>query len=308
MHEDVMPGFFDVLGIPIIRGRAFSAADDETAEPAIIVSERAAKDLWGTVDVIGHKVRYGEDDATWRTVIGVAADAYPIVTTAFAFRGAGLKWPMRYAYRSLLQTYPRSGFKIHNGIADEYSTGFSVLLRNQNLQTAEATLQRLLDRVAPGEKFENVQTLSRRLDATGEVERASSTMRLLFAFSACGLVLALVAAMILIDDVVRSRTTEFGIRRALGAPGRSLVRLASAETLGAGISGVVVGGLVGGRFGPVVSVWLKATSFGKFLPAAPMDWRLVAGSVAGLTLLLVGGTILRALRAARLDPAIALRA
>jgi ABC-type lipoprotein release transport system permease subunit len=307
MHEDVMPGFFEVLGIPIIRGRAFTTADDESAEPAIIISERAARDLWGTVDVIGHKVRYGEDDGTWRTVIGVAADAYPIVTTAFAYRGAGMKWPMRYAYRSLLQTYPRSGFKVHNGIADAYRTGFSVIVRNQNLQTVEPTLQRLLERVAPGEKLTRVETLSRRLDYTGQVERAASTMRFLFAFSVCGLVLGLAGAMILIDDVVRSRTTEFGIRRALGAPGLSLIKLASAETLIAGVSGVIMGGLIGARFGPVASVWLKGTSFGKLIPTASMDWRLVAASVGGLALILIAGTTLRALRAARLDPAISLR-
>jgi ABC-type antimicrobial peptide transport system permease subunit len=132
-------------------------------------------------------------------------------------------------------------------------------------------------------------------------------MRVLFAFSVCGLVLGLAGAMILIDDVVRSRTTEFGIRRALGAPGLSLIKLASAETLIAGVSGVIVGGLIGARFGPVASVWLKGTSLGKLIPAASMDWRLVAASVVGLALILLIGTTLRALRAARLDPAISLR-
>jgi hypothetical protein len=68
-----------------------------------------------------------------------------------------------------------------------------------------------------------------------------------------------------------------------------------------------MGGLIGARFGPVASVWLKGTSFGKLIPTASMDWRLVAASVGGLALILIAGTTLRALRAARLDPAISLR-
>jgi putative ABC transport system permease protein len=305
MSQDVMPGFFGVMGIPIIRGRAFTAADNESAEPAIIVTAYAARSLWGTVDVVGRRIRFGEDDGTWRTVIGVAADAWPITSTAFSFRVAGMKWPMRYAYRSLLQTYPRYGFQIHNGLADAYQTGFSVIVRHQSLQNADSALQRLLDRVAPGEKFDHVESLSQRLDYRGYVEKGASTMRLLFAFSVCGLVLGLVGAMLLIDEVVRSRTTEFGIRRALGAPGASLIRLASAETLMAGVSGVLLGGLIGARFGPVASAWLKGS--GKFMPLVGADWRMVAATIIGLAAVMAAGTFVRALRAAQLDPAIALR-
>ena len=294
--QDVTPGFFDVMGIPIIAGRPFTAADDASAAPVIIVTARAARDLWGTTNVIGRRMRFGEDDGAWRTVVGVAADAYPIEAHSFYLQARQSTWATSYSYRPLAQV-----------LQGRSPTAFSVIVRGPNFVGHAATLQALLDRVAPAEKFARVATLDQFLDTRGEVARGASTMRLLFIFGACGLVLGVIGAMILIDDVVRSRTTEFGIRRALGAPSGSLVTLASRETLVAGVSGVLVGAILGARFGPVVGAWLKGTVAFRLVPVVPLNWSLVAATVVGLITVLALGTMLRAIRAARLDPAAALR-
>lgn len=300
MSHDVRPDFFDVVGIRIVRGRGFRDSDDADAEPVIILSERSARNLWGTTDVVGRRVRFGEDDGAWRTVVGVAADVFPIELNAFPRQASGQAWATSFAYRPFAQT--RRGI-----IGMDRGRGFTVIVRDGSLANVSATLEGLLRRAAPGEKFARLLPLRNYLDMRGEMQRGEETMQLLFGFAVCGLILGIIGAIILIDDVVRSRTTEFGIRRALGAPVRNLITLASRETILAGLGGIIVGGLVGARFGPFVSGWLKATMMGRRSPPPTPDWALVAGIVVGLALLLVAGTALRALRAAKLDPAVALR-
>ena len=293
MSEDVDPAFFDVVGIRIVRGRAFAASDDAGAAPVAILTEKAARNLWGTTDVIGNRIRFGEDDGQWRTIVGVAANSYPIDYGAYAWQARGSPWAMSFAYRPLAQTPTRSSF--------------AVIVRTRNAAAVTATLQRLLERTAPGQKFNSLAPLAQYMDWRGEVASGESTSRILFAFAVCGLLLGLVGAMVLIDDVVRNRSTEFGIRRALGAPARNLISLASRETVLAGVVGIVVGGSVGARFGPIVTVWLRASLVGRFAPPSPPSWPVLGALIAGLVVILVGGTMIRAYRAARLDPATALR-
>jgi putative ABC transport system permease protein len=312
LSEDVTPNFFDVLGIRIVEGRAFRASDDAQSEPVIILSERIAKTLWGTTRAVGKRVRFGENDGTWRTVVGIAADAYPLDETSFARQARATPWATGFAYRPLAQTAPEAAdadrTSMENGQFIGGRSGFFVLVRDGNAEAIEKTLASLLDRVGPGEKFSRIGPLERFLDPSGEVEHGRSTMQLILAFTTCGLILGIIGAMVLIDDVVRSRTNEFGIRRALGAPATNLITLAGRETLGAGVAGVLVGGLLGARFGPFVAMWLRGTSYWKFMPPIPVDWSMAIAATAGLLVILVLGTIARAAGAARLDPVVALRA
>lgn len=312
ISEDIAPNFFEVVGIPIVEGRGFRATDDAGAEPVIILTERASRNAFGSTNVIGRRVRFGENDGVWRTVVGVAADAYPIDPVSFQFQARGLRWATGFAYRPLAQTAPEAAdadsSSMQNGQFVGGRSGFSMLVRAGNVQSIASTLGALLERVAPGEVVRGVGPLDRYLDRTGEVEHLQSTMQLLLVFTICGLVLGIIGAMVLIDDVVRSRTNEFGIRRALGAPAQNLIVLAGRETIVAGVAGVLVGGMIGARFGPFVAVWLKGTLMGRFMPPIPVDWKLVAASIVSLMVVLTVGTVARAIRAAQLDPVVALRA
>jgi putative ABC transport system permease protein len=182
-----------------------------------------------------------------------------------------------------------------------------LIIARAPVSTLAGAISPLLGRFAPGEKTRVLKPLDEYLDARGETRRAKVTARLLAEFACGGFALAVLGALVLIDEVVRSRTNEIGIRRALGAPARSVVLLASRETFVAAIVGVVAGTFAGARFGPVVAVWMKGSISSRFLPVTSVSPSIIVATALGLALLTAAATALRATRAARLDPAIALR-
>jgi cell division protein FtsX len=308
LSEDVSPAFFALVGIRIVAGRGFSDRDDRSSEPVVILSEEGAKRFGGTQQALGKRLRFGEDDGEWRTIVGVAANAHPIHNSSFFRQAMHAKrlWILNFAYRPLAQTFPHSGFRMKDGRAVGFTPGVSVLVRTNRPDAARA-LTMALTRAAPGETFGRLEPLGPFLDGTHEVDRSRATTQLLIQFSVAGFLLALVGAMVLIDDVVRSRTSEIGIRRALGAQSPGLVLLASRETFIAGAIGVLAGVGVGMRLGPVVAGWMKGSGPERFLPHVELSAPVLVGVAALLLLMIAGGTALRALRAARLDPMVALR-
>jgi putative ABC transport system permease protein len=308
LSEDVSPAFFDLMGIRIVAGRGFRDRDDRSSEPVVILSEEGATRFGGTQQALGKRLRFGEDDGEWRTIVGVAANAHPIDAISFLRQAMNTKrrWMLNFAYRPLAQTFPHGGFRMKDGRAVGATPGVSVLVRTNRPDAARA-LTMALTRAAPGETFRRLEPLGLFLDGAHEVDRSRATTQLLIQFSVAGFLLALVGAMVLIDDVVRSRTSEIGIRRALGAQSPSLVLLASRETFIAGAIGVLAGVGVGMRLGPVVAGWMKGSTRERFLPHVELSAPVLIGVAVLLLLLIAGGTALRALRAARLDPMVALR-
>jgi putative ABC transport system permease protein len=306
--QDVTPDFFDVIGIPIIAGRAFRESDDDRSEPVIILGEVTAKNLWGVDNAVGKRMRFGEDDPEWRRVIGVAADAYPIERYAFN-RQAFAHFAKGIVYRPLAQVIPRAlnECKLKDGTCVGFRTGLSILVKGPNVEAVAPQIRAVVARSAPGEDFKYLGSLARYLDVYGEIELGEFTTNLLIGFSVGGFILALLGAIVLIDEVVRNRTSEIGIRRALGAQSASLVILASRETFVAGMAGVVAGSLVGLRAGSFVATWMKANPVARLLPPPTVSYALVAATAVTLLILLAVGTAARAIRAARLDPAVALR-
>jgi hypothetical protein len=311
LSEDISPEFFDIAGVRMVAGRKFRATDDAGSEPVVILSESAARRFGGTQQALGKRLKFGEDDGEWRTIVGVAADAYPIEKTAFQFQLLGRKrpWARNIVYRPFRQIVPHEPkARVIDGRLRGSLGGVSILLRNPSPDAA-TRLTAMLGRVAPDEKFSDLLPLARYIDWRGEIDRAGFTTRLIGQFAIAGFLLALIGAVVLIDEVVRSRTIEIGIRRALGAQSASLVRLASRETFIAGMIGVIVGTIVGGRFGAVVSSWMRATPLFEERVLAPitLSWTLMVGAPSLLLLLIAIASALRALRAARLDPMEALR-
>jgi putative ABC transport system permease protein len=308
MSQDIDEQFFDVLGVPIIAGRAFRPEDNASSEPVIILSETTAKQLWGIRESIGKRVRFGEDDAAWRLVVGVAGDAFAVEGTSFYRQAAKAKWGRGIAYRPLRQMGAYGGgFRCENGVCFGGDAGISILIQGSKPERAIPQLRTVVEQATPREAFTFLGPLASFLDDRGEIARGTYTTNLLIGFSFGGFLLAILGAIVLIDEIVRTRTSEIGIRRALGAQSAELVLLASRETFAAGVAGVVAGSLVGLKFGPVVATWMKANSFSRMLPPPTISYSLTMATVLTLITLLAIGTAARALRAARLDPAVALR-
>src|SRR4030095_5723247 len=68
------PGYFKTMGIRIVRGRAFTAAESSESSPVALVSQGMARRLWGNADPVGGRLRIGRPEVPWTTVIGVVAD------------------------------------------------------------------------------------------------------------------------------------------------------------------------------------------------------------------------------------------
>ena len=182
-----------------------------------------------------------------------------------------------------------------------------MFVRVHGSDNTAAKIQAIFARNAPGEKLSYLGPFARFLDGGGEIERGRFTTRLLTAFSIAGFGLAIFGAICLIDEVVRRRTNEIGIRRALGAQSANLVVLASQETFLAGAAGVIAGVFAGARLGSIVAVWMKGSGAGSMAKHTDTNWMLVVSAAAVLIVLLAIFTSWRAARAARLDPMVALR-
>ena len=81
-HHTVTPTYFDVLGITLRGGRLFTGRDDATAVPAVIVSERLARQLWPDGGALGKRISLGDAQAepVWRTVVGIVGDVRKTIT------------------------------------------------------------------------------------------------------------------------------------------------------------------------------------------------------------------------------------
>jgi putative ABC transport system permease protein len=264
----VSPGYFSTLGVRLMRGRDFNAADRLGGPPVAIVSEGAVKAYFGGSDPIGKVLKYQG------TVIGVVADTKT--------QGLGVE-PEPAVYQSSDQT------------PIEWMT---VLVRASGDPAALMPAARA--RVAAIDRTLPVQHLSLLQD---DVEASATNTRLatlvLSGFAAVALLLAVLGIYGLVAYTVRARQREVGIRVALGAPGGHIVAL----VVRTGIALVVTGVLAGVAISLVASRAIRGLVFG----VAPTDPATYVVAVAVLLGVAGVASWLPARRAARIDPLIAMR-
>ncbi len=273
-RSSVTPEYFHVLGIPLLRGRLFSDFDNEEAPAVAVINEVLAQTYWPNQDPLGKRFKATRAGSPWTTVVGIIADA----------RTQSL------AEASVPQIY-----------LDLYQTGgkrLAIFLRG-HLDTAaipgEVCVQ--VQSVDPALPVFGAQTLDGVLSASLAERRFSMEMIALFALTA--LLLAGLGIYGVISYMVSERTHEIGIRLALGAQHRSILRMVLRQGLGLAIAGAAVG-LVGAL---IVSHLMAGLLYG-VRPTDPLTF-------AGVALLLIGVALLAcyipARRAMRVDPLVALR-
>ncbi len=266
----VAPGFFDALGVPIIRGRAFTAQDDSTAVRGLVINQRFAERFWPDQDPIGRTVRVGSRD---HTVIGLTP------TGKYVRLGEG---PTAFMYLAQAQ---------------HWTTGMSVLVRtNGDPVSAIPGLMREVSALDPTLPLANVQTMTDRMGLAFLPARLAATV--LGVFGILGLVLASLGVYGVMSHAVAQRNREIGIRLAIGAAGTAVVRLLMRDGMtlvGIGISLGLAGAAVGARLmsGMLYGSGANPLVFG----AVP----LVLGAVAVLAIWIP------ARRAARVNPVVVLR-
>jgi putative ABC transport system permease protein len=273
--NQVSPGFLEVMEIPVRAGRGLLRSDDGSAPPVVLINETLARRHFPDADPVGERILLGsgERQRSWE-IVGVVADV----------RSQGHARPPRpEIYRSLYQSGTGSlTFVVH---APGNSAGLLEAAR-------EAVWE-----VNPSQSIWGTATVE---DLLGDwlAERRFNLL-LLGAFALVALLLAAVGIYGLVSYSVEQRVAELGIRKALGGRSADLVGMVLREGAGLAVAGVLLG-VVGAL---LLTRFLDGMLFG-VEPTDPGTFLLLSGAVLAVA---VAAALLPALRAARLDPATALR-
>ncbi len=220
--------YFDVLGLPVKRGRPFSPKDSATSERVAIVNEAFVRRYLGSGDPLTQRIGFGSPDNPnyWRRVIAVAGDARERI---------GAPAPPT-AYIPFLQDLEPWNFASY-----EIKTSLPAA-------AVAASVQRAVLGVAHNQPISRARTLTQTMADAVAVERFTTLLAGLFAGLA--LVLAAVGAFGVMSHVVAARRRELGVRLALGARNGDIVRLVvfqSLRTVGLASAAGLAGAFFAGR-------------------------------------------------------------
>ena len=264
---------FATLGMPMLRGRAFAAADGPGQPRVVVLSESAARSFWPGKDPIGK--RFVESDTDKVTVIGVVQDS----------RYRDLREARRTIYYPLAQSvFP---FAPTNLIVR--ATGSPAAL--------VPVVRRALAELAPGVVLANGATFESYLD--GPLAQPRLNALLLAVFAVAATVLAAIGLFGVMATMVRQRTRELGVRMALGATARDIRDL----VVGRGLT-IAAGGAAAGLAGAIVANRLLAAMLYEVSPADALSLVGVASFLFAVALI---ATLIPARSSTRIDPVVALR-
>jgi predicted permease len=272
----VSPDYFASVGIALIAGRDFTDRDDASSERVVIISRAVAQRAFPGRNPIGATLRIRGDSVHTVRVIGVARD-----TKMFGLRGDRVP----VVYTPVTQT----GHWPFLGLAVRMPDG------------ADATTRRVTDAIeaaAPGVRVRKVSTMRSEIHESMFTERLAASVASLFGLLA--LLLAAVGIYGVVAFNVARRTNEIGVRVALGARRRDILRL----VLRSSLTLVAVATLVGGPLAFMAGRALRSQLFG----VRANDPVLLLFALASLVMMALIATFVPARRATRIDPLVALRA
>ena len=266
------PGYFDAMGMPILKGRAFTASDTETSQPVAIVDERLARMNSAQGDLVGKRLRVG--NGPWLTIVGVV----PNVKNR---RLDEEEWP--YVYRPYRQWVRRETMLVVRSSVDPTAIA--------------ANVRQEVAKLDPELPLSKVSTIQQAIDRSLVTTRLTNS--LLAGFATMALLLALTGIYGVMSLNVANRRSEFGIRLALGAQSANVLRMILGQALRLAIAGVVLG-LIGAF---AVTRLLKGLLFG-ISASDPLTFAAIALVLIGVALL---ACWIPARRATKVDPLEALR-
>ena len=274
LYNTVSPSYFATMGTRIIRGRGFTDADRDGSPGVLVISQSMARKVFSSSDALGRCIRVGADTVPCSTVVGISADIVD----------RNLGDPARLQY--------------YAPIAQTGNVGNGLFIRvNGDATDMVATVRRELQRLMPGVSYVTVTPLTKILEPNVRSWRLGATMFALF--GGLALLLAAVGLYSVIAYNVTQRSHELGVRIALGAQSRDVLRLVVGSGLRVALAGTVIGAMIALVAGRFVAPLLYHVS-----PKDPFVY-----ATAALTLLAVAvvASVVPAHRAARVDPNVALR-
>lgn len=274
----VRANYFEAIGIPVVRGRGFTAQDGERGANVVVISASVAQRFYADRDPIGQRIYMGAPDnrvVPESEIIGVVADV---------------------KQRGLDEARPEAIYVPHAMQRRMPSFTFAVRTTTDPAALAPA-VRDVLRRLDPGVPILRLQTMDDILARSTAPARSSTLLVGLFA--AVALALALIGVFGVLSYTVSQRTTEFGIRMALGASASAVRR----HVLAGGMRPVLGGVLVGLAGALALARVMESLLFG--VPAS--DPLTLASVVALLLLTAAIAAYVPARRATRVDPVEALR-
>jgi putative ABC transport system permease protein len=278
-HERVSPGYFQTMGIPLIKGRDFTWTDTEQSQPVIIINQSTAERFWPGQDPLGKRLRFGrfaQTERPWMTIVGVVGDA---------------------RYREIEAVRP----DLYVPFLQDPHWAMDVVLRTESdpmtLARPVADVVRSID---PGLPVANLTTMEREIGDS--VARPRLRTLILALFAGLALVLAAVGLYGIIAYSVAQRGHEIGIRMALGAGRRQVLGLILRQGLGLTLAGLAAG--LAGAAAVVATGWLGDLLY-NVKPTDVFTFAVVPLLLIAVALL---ASLLPARRATRVDPLVVLRA
>jgi predicted permease len=274
----VSAGYFETMGIRLVDGRLFDTRDGAGAPDVVVVNQAMARTFWGNQSPIGKRVRPSFSDP-WCTVVGVVADV----------KNGGIDKPTRTElYLPYLQTHASS---------NRNSNSYIILRTAGNPAALVNGVQNELRAIDPSLPLSAVRTME---DVVGLARaRPRFLMLLLTLFSSVSLVLAAFGLYGVISYAVEQRTSEFGIRMALGAQSGDVISMVLRQGLWLGAIGIACGA--------AGAVFLTRLMSGLLFEMGPFDLPTFAAMAAALLAVTLAACYIPALRATRVDPVKALR-
>lgn len=281
----VTPGYFQAMKIPLIAGRFFDERDTEDSQPVIIVDERLARRFWPNEDPIGKRMwkpnnpqnlTQPDEKTVYLTVVGVVGSV---------------------KLRAMIDPDERVGAYIYPYAQRPDSRLTFAVRTSTDPDSLVPALRRVIGELDGELPLFDVHTMSERIDDS--LVARKSPMLLSLGFGIVALLLAAIGIYGVLAYTVAQRTREIGIRMALGSSAETIFRLIFRQ----GIRILLIGFAIGMAGALAVQRYVASLLYG----VRPLDPTVLASGVAVLAVVALAACTLPGLRAARIDPIIALR-
>jgi len=270
-YNQVGPSYFATMGIPLVSGREFTRADNETAAPVAIVNETMAAHYWQAKNPIGERLQVKDK---WLRIVGIAKTS---------------------KYESMREL-PRPFFFVPR--RQDFSVGAALNIRTQlRPEIMAAALSRELKAMDANLALYEVISLQEQLDRSTSPQKVAVTLTGVLAGLA--LVLAAIGLYGVMSYTVSQSTRELGLRMALGARTPELFRLVISRGLALTIAGIFLGAAAALGLTRLLGYLLYKVS--------PRDPLAFGSATLVLTIVSLIACFLPAWRATRVDPIVALR-